>query len=54
MIIKIGDYLKNYNKDEWIELTRRVIDFYEGNPDPNPLRKNAEEEQPEQAEEAQD
>lgn len=40
MIIKIGDKLKNYNKDEWIQLTRRVIDFYEGKPDPNPLRKN--------------
>lgn len=38
--MKIGEHLKNHNKDEWIEITRRVIDFYDGKPDPSPLRKN--------------
>ena len=42
LIVKIGDHLKNFNQGDWTELIRRVIDFYDGTPDPNPFRKNVE------------
>ena len=35
-LVKIGDHLKSYNKRNWNELVRRVIDFYDGNPNSDP------------------
>ncbi len=35
-LIEIGKYLMNYNKRDWNELIRRVIDFYAGSPNPDP------------------
>ena len=36
LIIKIGDHLRVYNKQDWNELIRRVIDFFDGTPNPDP------------------
>ena len=36
LITKIGDYLRTYNKQDWNELIRRVIDFFDGTPNPDP------------------
>lgn len=36
IVAKIGDYFKNYNKRDWNELVRRVIDFFDGKPNPDP------------------
>lgn len=40
-LMKIGNYLKSYNQNDWNELVRRVIDFYDEkrNSDPS-LEKN--------------
>ena len=39
-IIEIGEHLRKFNENEWNELLRRVIDFIEGKPDPNPFSKD--------------
>jgi hypothetical protein len=36
-IAKIGTYLMNFNKKDWNELIRRVVDFYAGTPDSSPF-----------------
>jgi hypothetical protein len=43
LIVTIGDYLRKYNRQEWSELMRRVIHYFEGKPDPNPFTKFIEE-----------
>ncbi len=43
LIVEIGDHLRKYNENDWTQTVRRVIDFYAGKPDPNPLRRAASE-----------
>lgn len=44
--MQIADYLRKFNEKEWNELMRRVIDYFDGKPDPSPFSKVADLEKP--------